>query len=155
MALEAIARDAGVGIGTLYRRFPSREALIEAVYRNELARLCDEAEELLGQLAPEQALRTWMGHYADFVATKLGMADVLRVVIASGAVTAIDTRELLSEAVRAMLNAGTTSATLRDDVAPEDVVASMAGVLLACQEPEQRQQVERLLDLFMDGLLVR
>lgn len=78
MALEAIARDAGVGIGTVYRHFPSREALIEAVCRNELARLCDGAGELVTTMPPEQALRTRMGRYADFVGTKQGMADAPR-----------------------------------------------------------------------------
>lgn len=152
--LEAIARDAGVGIGTLYRNFPSREALIEAVYRNELARLCDEAGGLLREMPPERALRTWMGRYADFVATKRGMAEALRVVITSGAVTSTDTRGRMSEAVRTMLDAGIAAGSLRADVPAEDVVASMAGVLLACQEPDQREQVERLLDLLLDGLLV-
>lgn len=155
VALEAVARDAEVGIGTLYRHFPSREALIEAVYRTELARLCDEAGKLTERDPPERALRTWMGRYADFVATKQGMAETLRVVIASGAVTSTDTRQRLGEAVRRMLDAGVASGSLRGDVAADDVVAGMAGVLLACQEPEQREQVERLLDLLMDGLLVR
>lgn len=152
VALEAIARDAGVGIGTLYRHFPSREALVEAVYRNELARLCDEAGDLLAELPPERALRTWMGHYGDFVATKRGMAEVLRVVIASGAVTTTDTRQRLGEAVGTMLDAGAAAGTLRGDVPAQDVVASMAGALLACQEPDQREQVERLLDLLVAGL---
>ncbi|MDR7299827.1 TetR/AcrR family transcriptional regulator [Haloactinomyces albus] len=155
VALEAIARDAGVGIGTLYRHFPSREALIEAVYRNELARLCDGADELVATMPPEQALRAWMGHYADFVATKQGMAETLRAVIASGAITSTDTRQHLSAAVRTMLDAGITAGSLRDDVSAEDVVAGLAGVLLACQQPDQRQQVERLLDLLVDGLRPR
>lgn len=152
VALETIARDAGVGIGTLYRHFPSREMLIEAVYRNELAHLCDGAGELLAAMPPERALRTWMGRYADFVATKQGMAETLRVVIASGAVTSTETRQRLSAAIRTMLEAGAAAGSLRDDVPAEDVAASMAGALLSCQEPDQRGQVERLLDLLMDGL---
>lgn len=154
VALEAIAREAGVGIGTLYRHFPSREALIEAVYRNELGRLCDGADELVAAMPPDQALRTWMGRYADFVVTKRGMAEALREVIASGAVTSSDTRQRLSAAVRTMLDAG-AGESLRDDVPAEDVVAGLAGVLLACQQPDQRQQVERLLDLLVDGLRPR
>lgn len=153
-ALEGIARDAGVGIGTLYRHFPSREALIEAVYHNELTRLCDEAAELLEEMPPERALRTWMGRYADFVATKRGMAEALRVVIASGAVTSADTRKRLNEAVRTMLDAGIAADSLCGDVPAEDVTTSMAGVLLVCQEPDQREQIGRLLDLLLAGLLV-
>lgn len=153
--LETIARDAGVGIGTLYRHFPSREALTEAVYRTELGRLCDGAAELVATMPPEQALRAWMGRYADFVATKQGMAEALRAVIASGAVTSTETRQRLSAAVRTLLDAGATAGSLRGDVAADDVVAGLAGVLLACREPDQRQQIERLLDLLMDGLRPR
>lgn len=152
VSLEGIARDAGVGIGTLYRHFPSREELIEAVYRNELAGLCDGADDLIAAMPPERALRIWMGRYADFVATKQGMAEALRAVLASGAITSADTRHHLSAAVQTMLDAGATAGALRSDVPAEDVVAGLAGVLLACQQPDQRQQVDRLLDLLVDGL---
>ena len=84
MTLDAIARDAGVGIGTLYRHFPTREALVEAAYRNELARLCDAVPELLRDLPPDEATRRWMDRFVDYMTTKRGMADALRAVIASG-----------------------------------------------------------------------
>src|SRR5437879_6401556 len=81
VTLEAIAREAGVGIGTLYRHFPTREALVEAVYRAELSRLCDSAGELLAAAhAPDAALRSWMDRFAEYVATKREMADALRAV---------------------------------------------------------------------------
>jgi AcrR family transcriptional regulator len=72
VALESIARDAGVGIGTLYRHFPSRAALVEAVYRSELDRLCRSADALLASQDPADALRAWMERYVDFVRTKRG-----------------------------------------------------------------------------------
>ena len=106
VALETIARTAGVGIGTLYRHFPSREALVEAVYRSELERLCRSADDLLADLPPDAALRAWMRRYADFVTTKRGMAEALRAVIATGAVTSSQTRERLAVAVGAMLARG-------------------------------------------------
>ena len=84
MTLDAIAKDAGVGIGTLYRHFPTREALVEAAYRNELARLCDAVPELLRDLTPAEATRRWMDRFVDYMTTKRGMADALRAVIASG-----------------------------------------------------------------------
>ena len=149
VALEAIARKASVGIGTLYRHFPSREALVEAVYRDELERLCGDADDLLAELPPDAALRAWMGRYADFVATKRGMAEALRAVIASGAVTSSQTREQLGVAIGAMLDAGAAAGLLRADVPVEDVVASLAGILLAATS---RGQVDRLLDLLADGL---
>ena len=122
---------------------------MEAVYRDELQRLCRDAEALLAELPPDAALRAWMGRYADFVATKRGMAEALRAVIASGAVTSSQTREELGVAIGAMLDAGTAEGLLRADVPAADVVASLAGIVLAASCPEQ---VDRLLDLLVDGL---
>jgi AcrR family transcriptional regulator len=153
VTLEGIAREAGVGIGTLYRHFPTREALVEAVYRAELSRLCDSAGELLAAAhAPDAALRGWMDRFAEYVATKREMADALRAVIASGAITASQAREQLSAAVQTMLDAGAAAGTLRGDVAAQDVVATLVGIFLACGQPDQRDQAGRMLDLLMDGL---
>src|SRR5215472_11137461 len=74
VTLETIARQAGVGIGTLYRHFPTREALVEAVYRGELARLRDTVSQLLASQTPDAALRSWMDGFADYVTAKHGMA---------------------------------------------------------------------------------
>jgi len=135
VTLEAVARAAGVGIGTLYRHFPTREALVEAVYRTQLRRLCDSAAELLADRDPDDALRAWMDRFADYVATKRDMPDTLRAVIASGAVTKTQAREQLSTAVQTMLDAGVKAGTLRGGVRAEDVVASLVGVFLACGQP--------------------
>ena len=148
VSLESIATSAGVGIGTLYRHFPSREALIEAVYRSELDQLCAEATELLDAHRPDLALRTWLGRYAEFVATKRGMAEAVREVIAAGAVTSAQTRERLSTAIGSILAAG--AGLLRSDVRAEDVTAAMAGATLAGTD---RAQIDRLLDLLVDGLI--
>src|ERR1700754_1009587 len=83
-SVNLIAKEAGVGIGTLYRHFPTREALIEAAYRNELAAVCDAVPELLVALPPAEATRAWMDRFTDYLATKRGMATALRAVIASG-----------------------------------------------------------------------
>jgi AcrR family transcriptional regulator len=152
VALEAIARDAGVGIGTLYRHFPTREALVEAVFRAERDRLCDSAGELLTTHRPDGALRAWMDQFADYVAIKRDMADTLRVLVASGAVTSSEAREQLSTAAAKLLTAGAAAGTLRADVRPEDVVVSLVGIFLTCGAPEQRDQANRLLDLLMAGL---
>src|SRR5438132_13269121 len=105
VTLDAIAREAGVGIGTLYRHFPTREALVEAAYRNELARLCDSTGELLASSPPEVALREWMGRFIDYMATKRGMADALRAVIASGGNPYEQSRARLLDAVRTLATA--------------------------------------------------
>jgi AcrR family transcriptional regulator len=155
VTLDAIAKDAGVGIGTLYRHFPTREALIEAAYRNELARLCDAAADLLQDMPPDEATRAWMDRYIDYMTTKRGMADALRAVIASGGSPYAQSRDRLTTAITSLLQAGAAAGTLRADVQPGDVLASLSGVSLAAGEPAQRDQARRLLDLLMDGLRYR
>jgi len=155
VALETIAREAGVGIGTLYRHFPTREALVEAVYRAERRRLCDEAAELATAGDAAAALRTWMDRFADYIATKRDMAEALRDIIASGAVTAEEARAELSTAIQHILDAGIAAGTLRNDIPAQDVVASLVGIVLACGRPEQREQAGRMMDLLLDGLRPR
>jgi AcrR family transcriptional regulator len=155
VTLEAIAKDAGVGIGTLYRHFPTREALVEAVYRNELNRLCDSVADLLQTLPPDEATRTWMDRFVDYMTTKRGMSDALRAVIASGGNPYSESRDRLTAAITALLHAGTAAGTVRSDIEPGDVLASLSGVSLAAGEPAQRDQARRLLDLLMDGLRYR
>jgi AcrR family transcriptional regulator len=155
VTLDAIAKEAGVGIGTLYRHFPTREALVEAAYRNELARLCDAAGELLGTQRPDAALRIWMDRFVDYMTTKRGMAEALRAVIASGGNPFAQSRDRLLAAITTLLAAGSDAGGVRSDVAPADVLASLSGVSLAAGGPEQRAQAGRLLDLIMDGLRYR
>jgi AcrR family transcriptional regulator len=155
VTLESIASDAGVGIGTLYRHFPTREALIEAAYRNELARLCAGVPELLRTMPADVALRTWMDRFIDYLATKRGMAEALRMVIASGGNPHAQTRESLLEAIRSLLKAGADQRALRRDIDPADVMIGISGVSLVAGAPEQREQAGRLLDLFVDGLRYR
>jgi AcrR family transcriptional regulator len=153
--LDAIAKQAGVGIGTLYRHFPTREALIDAAYRNELAKLCDSAGDLLLDMPPDQALRAWMDHFVDYMTTKRGMGEALRAVIASGGDPFSESRDRLTAAVTSLLQAGAAAGTVRPDVAPDDILVSLSGVSLATADPERREQAGRLLDLLMDGLRPR
>jgi AcrR family transcriptional regulator len=150
--IETIAHEAGVGVGTLYRNFPSREALVEEVYRSELTRLCAMAAHLLADHPPPDAMREWMRRYQDFVATKHGMAEALRAVIASGAISSGQTREHLNGAIATILDAGRTDGSLRADVQPADVSASMAGIMLTAADIDQ---ANRMLQLLVDGLLAR
>jgi AcrR family transcriptional regulator len=151
--LEGIAKNAGVGIGTLYRHFPTREALVEAAYRNELAVVCDAAPELLASMPPAEATRAWMDRFIDYMTRKLGMADALRAVIASGADPYAHSFELLTGAIEPLLTAGAAAGELRSDVPAGDVLISLSGVALAAGS--NREQAGRLLDLLMDGLRYR
>jgi AcrR family transcriptional regulator len=150
VSLEAIARDAGVGIGTLYRHFPSREALVEAVFCTELAEVAASAGQLLEQHPPAAALRRWMDRYGGFVAAKRGMAQSLHAMFAAGVVQPSQTRESVSGAVETLLKAGAEDGSLRADVRADDVVSSLIGIFLASHSAEQ---AGRMLDLLVDGLV--
>jgi AcrR family transcriptional regulator len=152
VTLDAIAKTAGVGIGTLYRHFPTREALVEAAYRQELARLCDAVPGLLRSLPPEEATRAWMDRCIDYMTTKRYMAGALQAVIASGGDPYAESRARLIAAITTLLAAGITAGTLRADVEPNDVLLALSGVSLAAGAPDQREQAGRLLNLLIDGL---
>ncbi|TMU99542.1 TetR/AcrR family transcriptional regulator [Streptomyces sp. DASNCL29] len=150
--LERIAKEAGVGTGTLYRNFPTRELLIEAAYRNELARLCDAAPELLAALPPREALRAWLAHFMDYANAKLGMADALRGVVASGVNPYAQSHEMIQDALARLMDAAVTAGVIRSDISATDMFAALTGIALASGKPEQREQADRLLDLTLDGL---
>src|ERR1700722_3904860 len=149
VSLESIARDAGVGIGTLYRHFPNREALVEAIYRAELAEVAAAAEQLLKRHPPKTALRRWMDRYASFVAAKRGMAESLHAIFESGAMEPSQTRDSIIGAVDMLLRAGADDGSLRSDVQADDVLSSLIGVMLASGSPAQ---TGRLLDLLVAGV---
>jgi AcrR family transcriptional regulator len=152
VTLEQIARDADVGIGTLYRHFQTREALVEALYRKELADLCASAAGLLAVNAPEIALRAWMDRFADYVTAKQEMAEALRAVFASGTMTVSEAREQLTAALQEILDAGIASGTLRGDVRADDITATIVGMFAATSRAGGREQLRRMLDLLMDAL---
>ena len=151
-SLKAIAKDAGVGIGTLYRRFPTRERLIEATYRNESARLAAAAGELLETEPPVEALRAWMDRFVDYMATKHGMAEALHAVLVAQDDLPMQTRDLLTNALALLLTAGAATGQVRSDVAPADVLLGLGGITMIAGDPDQHEQAKRLLDLLMDGL---
>jgi AcrR family transcriptional regulator len=152
VVLENVAREAGVGIGTLYRHFPTREALVEAVYAAELDDVVDSAPTLLRELAPDAAMRAWMERYAAFIATKRGMADTLRAGWASGRLATPVTRERVTAAIATILARGAEIGSLRADVEPEDVTVMLLGIFLASTTGNTQGQTGRLIDLVMDAL---
>jgi AcrR family transcriptional regulator len=149
-SMRAIAREAGVGIATLYRHFPTREALAAAVYQDQVQRLTRGAAELLRQLPPSQALRAWMDLFGEWLTTKHGMIDTLRTMIDSGEIAHTQARDELLAAVTSILDAGTAAGDLRSDVPADDVAASLIGIFTVTAG--QRERTGRLLDLLLDGL---
>jgi AcrR family transcriptional regulator len=143
---------APAGKGCEVPNFPTRESLVEAAYRNELERLCEAAPQLLATLSPDEALRTWMSRYIDYATAKIGMADALRAVVNSGRNPFASSRERMLAAVSSLLAAGGSASAIRTDISAPDVLASLTGIALACGQPDQREQAERLMNLAMDGL---
>jgi AcrR family transcriptional regulator len=155
VSLEAIARAAGVGIGTLYRNFPTREALVEALHATELDEVVAAAQPLLDGRTAIEALRLWMDRYARFVATKQGMADALLSALASGAIRKSDTRERIVATVGGLLAAGAADGTIRADVDPDDLTTLLVAAFVAAGDAKDTERVAGMLDLLMNGLRVR
>ncbi|WP_327063143.1 TetR/AcrR family transcriptional regulator [Leifsonia sp. Leaf264] len=153
--LESIAREAGVGIGTLYRHFPTREALVEAVYAAELDDLVGSASGLLDQFEPDVALRVWMSRYAEFAARKRGIIDTLRAGWSSGRLVTPTTRERITAVLATFIAAGERVGALRPGIEPDDVTALLLGVFLSTAADTTPDRADRLLDLVVDGLRPR
>jgi AcrR family transcriptional regulator len=155
-SLEAVAREAGVGIGTLYRHFPTREALYEAVYRREVEQLSELAEELKGEAAPVEALRRWLRSNVEFVATKKGMATALA--LAAGPppseLTAFS-YERLTKAIGILLERAVAAGEIRADITPGDLLRTLVGMCMLHDQPGWQAGVVRMLDVLVDGLRVQ
>ncbi len=154
-SLKAIAAAAGVGIGTLYRRFPTREDLIEATYRSGTDLLCDSVRVLLQELAPPDAARAWMERFVDYMLTKQGMADALPAILATREGLRMHSREALANAVTELLEAGTAAGRFRAVLSPSDVLMALGGITLISGHEHQRELATRLIDLLLDSLVVR
>src|SRR4051794_2889218 len=154
-SLEEVAKRAGVGIGTLYRHFPTRDALVEAAYRKEVAQLRAAADELLAGLPADAALEAWMRRFVDYGSAKRGMRDALQSIAGGGASLFADTRGQVTEAVSVLLRAGAEAGTLRADVEPEDVLRAMGAIWLVTEGDDFAEGAMRILRLVLDGLRYR
>jgi AcrR family transcriptional regulator len=151
-SMRAIAREAGVGIATLYRHFPTRESLVSAIYQDQVERLTAGAHELLTQFPPAEAMRRWMDLFGEWLATKHGMLDTLLAMVESGAMANAQGRGQLLEAITAILDAGRQAGDLRPDVTAEDIAAALVGIFTAVGQPPNHPQATRLLNLLRDSL---
>ena len=151
-SLEEIARRADVGIGTLYRHFPTRDALNEAVYRREVERLCDGVDDLIASNAPDVALAVWMRRFAGYVATKKGMATALKAVLGADSELFAYSRGRIMAAIGALLDNAVAAGAIRDDVDADDLIRAMSGVCMATDTSGEPDRTARLVDLLVDGM---
>lgn len=149
--LEAIARAAGVGIGTLYRHFPSRDALVEAVTAKQVDELRSAAHGLLAVQPAGTALRAWMHDFSSWARAKQGMVDSLSRLIATGRIDGGSLRHELLAALALFIDAGARDGSLRTDIDADDLAALLAAIL-ATRAPATHGRIDRLLDLVVDGL---
>jgi len=151
-SLEAVARTAGVGIGTLYRHFPTREALFEAVYRREVQQLADLAERLKDEAEPVEALRQWMRSNVRFVATKKGMSAALALAAYKPSDLFSYSFDQLTRAVGGLLDRAVAAGEIREDIRPEDLIRALVGMCYMHDQLGWQKSVLRLVDVFIDGL---
>jgi AcrR family transcriptional regulator len=150
--LNGIARDAGVGIATLFRHFPTREALVEAVYDGSLEVLCGFAVELLAANDALTATRAWMARFLDYLSLRSGMADTLRALAAEDLDSRVRTVERLTSAIELLLESGRDDGVFRPAVPASDVLVALSGIALMVGRPAQREQADRLVELLLAGL---
>jgi AcrR family transcriptional regulator len=154
-SLEAVARQAGVGIGTLYRHFPTREALFEAVYRHEVDLLGDLAEELARDCEPVAALKTWFQANVRLVAAKRGMIEALQLAAHGSSELKAYSYERMLAAIRLLLDRAVKAGEIRGDVPAEDLWRALIGIFYAQSTPDWQPGALRMVDIFVDGLRIR
>lgn len=150
--LDDIARRAAVGPGTLYRHFPNREALIEAVYRASIERLSQRAYELLETASPADAFEQWMREQVDFVMDKRSLATTLKALIDHDSETFTLCRGLINDAAAVLLKSAQEAGVIRTDIEPRDMLRLGHGIGVACEKTPEA--AERLIGVTLDGLRV-
>jgi AcrR family transcriptional regulator len=152
VSLDEIARRAGVGIGTLYRHFPTRDAIIEAVYRREVEQLAGAAARLLGSLPPGEALHEWMRLFVDYIATKKVMASALGAIMVSAPDLYASSAGQITNAMVLLVDLASASGDIRPDVDPNDLLRALVGFTYGNTSPGWQASALRLIDILIDGL---
>jgi AcrR family transcriptional regulator len=150
-SLDDIAKQAGVGPGTLYRHFPTRDALIEAVYRTEVEKLAAAQRELSANLPPIEALRAWMMLFVDYIATKQIIASALNSVVGGASRLYDCSRVQVMGAIDALVKTAVKSGDIRKDLEPFDLLRALIGVSNVATGPDWQESARRLVDILIKG----
>jgi AcrR family transcriptional regulator len=151
-SLDEIARRARVGIGTLYRHFPTRDAIVEAVYRREVQQLADAAPRLADALPPAEALRAWMRVFIDYIAAKKVIAPALKSLVGGGSALYADSSARINGAIALLVERARASGDIRPDADSADLLRALIGFAYVNSAPDWEASARRLIDLLIDGL---
>ncbi|REC98991.1 TetR family transcriptional regulator [Ectopseudomonas oleovorans] len=153
--LSAIAKKAGVGQGTFYRHFATREALVLEVYRYEMLQVADYAVQLLDTVSPDKALRTWMSRLAEYAVNKAGLAKAMRDVSGLGNCVVKETYAPVTAAAQILIDANVKAGIIREGITADDFFLALAGIWHAQFDTVDDRQLVWLLDFVMDGMRVK
>jgi AcrR family transcriptional regulator len=151
ISLEEVARQAGVGAGTLYRHFPTRDALLESVYRAEVEKLAEEARKLTDSLPPSDALRSWMMLFVDYIATKKIIAPALNSIVGGTTKLFESSGAQITDAIHSLVARAIESGDIRADIDPLDLLRALVGVSNVASAPDWQQSAKRLVDILLLG----
>jgi AcrR family transcriptional regulator len=150
-SLDDVAKDADVGAGTLYRHFPTRDALIEAVYRTEVEKLAAAERKFTEAMPPIEALRAWMLLFVDYIATKQIIAPALNTFAGGPSKLYEGSRAQVQGAINALVKRAIKSGDIRKDLEPFDLLRALVGVSNAASSPDWQQSAKRLVDILITG----
>jgi AcrR family transcriptional regulator len=150
-SLDDIAKDAGVGAGTLYRHFPTRDALIEAVYRTEVEKLAAAERKFAVAMPPIEALRAWMLLFVDYIATKQIIAPALNTFFGGSSKLYEGSRAQIQGAIDALVKRAIKSGDIRKDLDPFDLLRALIGVSNVASSSDWQQSAKRLVEILITG----
>jgi AcrR family transcriptional regulator len=150
-SLDDIAKEARVGPGTLYRHFPTREDLLQAVYRSEMEKLAAAERKFAQSMPPVEALRAWLLLFVDAIETKQIIAPALNTLIGDPKKIFAASYALIQEAVHALVKRAIKSGDIRKDIEPMDLLRALVGVAYVPSHPDWQQSAKRLVDILIAG----
>jgi AcrR family transcriptional regulator len=150
-SLDDIANQAGVGAGTLYRHFPTRDVLLEAVYRTEVEKLAAAERKFAQTMSPIEALRAWMLLFVDYIAAKHIIAPALNTYVGGPSKLYEGSRDLISGAINALVKRAIEAGAIRKDLEPFDLLRALIGVSNVASGPDWQQSARRLVDILIAG----